>query len=120
MTARLDDIDREIINRLQGGFPVSERPYADAAAELEIEEGELMSRIDGLLDDGTLSRFGPMYHAKRMGGGLRPEAIICSRSFSLQQQIPLRQNHIDCPRRRDTPHLSQVRPRKLLVPKTPA
>ena len=66
----MDDIDRRIINRLQGGFPVCERPYRVAAAELGIGEEELIRRLQKLLDDGLLSRFGPMYHAEKLGGGL--------------------------------------------------
>ena len=64
----LDDIDREIINALQGGFPLSERPFADAAATLGLEQGELISRIAKLREDGILSRFGPMFDAAKMGG----------------------------------------------------
>ncbi len=66
----MDVLDRAIVNRLQDGFPVSERPYAEVAAELGTSEDELLARIDALLDSGTLTRFGPMYHAERMGGAL--------------------------------------------------
>ena len=66
----MDDVDRRIINRLQGGFPISERPYREAAAELEITEEELIRRLQHMLEDGRLSRFGPMYHAEKLGGGL--------------------------------------------------
>ncbi len=66
----MDDIDRQIINRLQGGFPICEHPYREAAAELGIREEELIRRLQKLLDDGLLSRFGPMYHAEKLGGGL--------------------------------------------------
>ena len=65
----LDITDRAIVNALQGGFPVTETPYADAAKALGMEEGELIERLQRLLDDGALSRFGPMYNADRMGGG---------------------------------------------------
>lgn len=66
----VDVLDRAIVNRLQDGFPISERPYAEVAAELGTSEDELLARIDALLDSGTLTRFGPMYHAERMGGAL--------------------------------------------------
>lgn len=65
----MDTIDRAIINNLQGGFPVSARPFADTAATLGLSEDDLIGRIERLLDDGTLTRFGPMYHAERLGGG---------------------------------------------------
>jgi DNA-binding Lrp family transcriptional regulator len=64
----LDTTDRSIINALQGGFPVSGAPYADAAKTLGMMEGELIERLRRLLDIGALSRFGPMYNADKMGG----------------------------------------------------
>lgn len=67
MTA-LNETDRAIINRLQDGLPVVERPFQQVAGELGISEYELMKRLETLLDDGLLSRFGPMYHAERLGG----------------------------------------------------
>ena len=70
MTHSLDATDRAIVNALQGGFPVCERPYAEAAKSLNIGEEDLTSRIDRLLADGTLSRFGPMYDAERLGGAV--------------------------------------------------
>ena len=66
----MDGIDRNIINSLQGGFPICDRPYAVAAERLGIEEAELMERLGRMLEKKQLSRFGPMYHAERLGGGL--------------------------------------------------
>jgi siroheme decarboxylase len=71
----LDALDRAIINGLQGGFPLSERPYRDAAAHLGMSEDELLRRLGALLAAGTLSRFGPMYHAERLGGALTLAAM---------------------------------------------
>lgn len=71
----MDSIDKNIINQLQGGFPISERPYADAAEQLGIAEADLIERLQGLLEQGYLSRFGPMYHAERLGGGLTLAAM---------------------------------------------
>jgi DNA-binding Lrp family transcriptional regulator len=71
----MDNIDRRIINQLQGGFPICEHPYREAAARLEISEGELLQRIEKLLHSGLLSRFGPMYHAEKMGGALTLAAM---------------------------------------------
>lgn len=69
MSAELDDIDRSIINALQGGFPLVERPFAAAAEPLGISEAELIDRVRALRESGVLSRFGPLYNADRMGGG---------------------------------------------------
>ncbi|MCK5546611.1 MAG: AsnC family transcriptional regulator [Rhodospirillaceae bacterium] len=71
----LDDQDRSIINALQGGFPVCDRPYLEAASRLGISEDELISRIEALLKSGVLSRFGPLVNAERMGGGLTLAAL---------------------------------------------
>jgi len=64
----VDQLDRRIVNALQGGFPIAERPYAVAAERLGIGETELIDRLGRLLAEGTLSRFGPMFDAERMGG----------------------------------------------------
>lgn len=71
----MDALDRAIVNELQGGFPISERPYAEVAARLGTDEDELLRRLDALLADGTLSRFGPMYHAERLGGAFTLAAM---------------------------------------------
>ena len=66
----MDELDRSIINALQGGFPVCERPFEQAARALGISEDLLIERIGRMLQQGALSRFGPMYHAERLGGAL--------------------------------------------------
>ena len=66
----MDELDRSIINQLQGGFPVSERPYREAGERLGTTESELITRLRCMLDDGLLTRFGPMYHAENMGGAV--------------------------------------------------
>jgi DNA-binding Lrp family transcriptional regulator len=71
----MDVMDRAIVNQLQGGFPVCERPYAEAATKLGLTEDDLMQRLDVLLENGTLTRFGPMYHAERLGGALTLAAM---------------------------------------------
>jgi len=71
----MDRLDRNIINTLQQGFPICERPYAEVAAQLGTSEEELLARLQRLLDEGLLTRFGPMYHAEQMGGGLTLAAM---------------------------------------------
>ena len=66
--AVIDATDRAIIDHLQGGFPICERPYAQAAAVLGIGEDELLERLQRLLDARVLTRFGPMFQVERMGG----------------------------------------------------
>lgn len=71
----LDATDRAIINRLQDGLPLVERPFLRVAEELGIGEGRLLYRLEQLRERGVLTRFGPMYHAERLGGGLMLAAL---------------------------------------------
>ena len=71
----MDALDRRIVNALQGGFPVCERPFAEAAAGLGIDEPLLIERLQKMVECGTLSRFGPLYDAERMGGAVTLAAM---------------------------------------------
>ncbi|OAH99212.1 Lrp/AsnC family transcriptional regulator [Methylomonas methanica] len=71
----MDAIDKAIVNRLQQGFPICASPYQRVAEELSLPEAELLSRLQAMLADGVLSRFGPMYHAEQMGGALTLAAL---------------------------------------------
>ena len=64
----LDAVERRIIDALQGDFPVCEHPYGEAAARLGLSEGELLDRLQRLLDAHVLTRFGPMYQVERLCG----------------------------------------------------
>jgi len=64
----VDDLDKALINRLQDGFPISDNPYADIAAELGSDESTVIQRLQDMLDQKVLTRFGPMYHAEKLGG----------------------------------------------------
>ena len=64
----IDAVDARIINSLQGGFPLTERPYRDAAAAIGLTEEALIARLGRLLDTGVLTRFGPLWQVERFGG----------------------------------------------------
>jgi DNA-binding Lrp family transcriptional regulator len=66
--APIDEIDRRIIDALQGDFPICDRPYAAAAEQLGIDEAELLARLQSMLERKVLTRFGPMFQIERMGG----------------------------------------------------
>jgi DNA-binding Lrp family transcriptional regulator len=71
----VNERDRTIINGLQGDLPICERPFDVAAARLGLSEQELIEGIGDLLDQGVLSRFGPLFNAERMGGALSLAAM---------------------------------------------
>ena len=71
----LDETDRALLNRLQDGVPLVERPFAAVGGELGLTEDEVLARVAAMKEAGLLSRFGPMFHAERMGGGLTLAAM---------------------------------------------
>jgi siroheme decarboxylase len=66
----VDETDRYLVNALQGGFPVCERPFAAVGEALGLPEAEVIARLRRLREAGVLSRFGPMFDAERMGGAV--------------------------------------------------
>lgn len=60
--------DLRLVDRLHGGFPLTDRPFADVAAEFGWTEDEVIARLRRLLDTGVLSRFGPLFQIERAGG----------------------------------------------------
>lgn len=64
----MDKIDGMIINALQQTFPVCERPFAEVGALLSLGEEALIARVQRLLEDGALTRFGPLFQVERLGG----------------------------------------------------
>jgi len=66
--ARIDPIDALLIRRLHGDFPLSERPFEEVANQLGLSEDEVITRLRRMLDDGLLSRFGPLFQIERAGG----------------------------------------------------
>ena len=66
--AALDEVDRRLINALQGDFPLVAEPYRQVADTLGLSESELLRRLDSLLERCVLTRFGPMFQIERAGG----------------------------------------------------
>ena len=74
-TPAFSGVERAVINRLQHGLPLTPHPFEDVARELGISEQTLLDTLARLLENRTLTRFGPMFHAGRMGGGLTLAAM---------------------------------------------
>ena len=71
----LDPTARAIVNGLQGEFPLTSRPFRDAGRELGLTEDELIEGVRDLTEAGALSRFGPLWNAEQIGGGVCLAAI---------------------------------------------
>lgn len=71
----MDELDRRLINRLQHGLPLVRHPWQALAEELDVDATQLRARVQALLDDGTLTRFGPMFDIERLGGAFTLAAL---------------------------------------------
>lgn len=73
--AALDALDRALINQLQDSFPLEDRPFAAVAQRVGSDEATVLARLQVLRSSGILTRFGPLFHAERLGGGLTLAAM---------------------------------------------
>lgn len=60
--------DARLVSFLHGGFPLSDRPFAQVAQQIGTSEEAVIERLRGLLAHGDLSRFGPLFQIERAGG----------------------------------------------------
>jgi DNA-binding Lrp family transcriptional regulator len=72
---QLSPLERDFINRYQGDFPLQEQPFKTVAEQLGCSEEELIQTIKKLKQQKILTRFGPLYDAARLGGGLTLAAM---------------------------------------------
>jgi len=63
----LDDVDRKLLNLMQGSFPIATRPYRHVAELAGIEELELMRRVQHLLDKRIIRQVTPIFDTRALG-----------------------------------------------------
>jgi siroheme decarboxylase len=63
----LDDLDRRLLNLMQGTFPIAARPYAAVASAAEISEDEVLARVQRLLDERIIRQVTPIYDTRALG-----------------------------------------------------
>lgn len=64
----LSDFDVELIDYLHGGFPLDDRPYEIVGRHLGVSEKTIIDTLDRLLNEGYLTRFGPLFQIEKAGG----------------------------------------------------
>jgi DNA-binding Lrp family transcriptional regulator len=57
-TADLSALDRRLLLEIQDGFPLSATPYRDIAGEIGAPVGNVLTAIEGLLENGCIKRIG--------------------------------------------------------------
>jgi DNA-binding Lrp family transcriptional regulator len=73
--AKLSSLDKSLINLLQHGLPVCERPFEQIANELGSTETIVIQHLKELKASRVLSRFGPMFDAVYLGGAFTLAAL---------------------------------------------
>jgi siroheme decarboxylase len=63
----LDDMDKRLLNLMQGSFPIEPRPYLRVAELAGIEESEVMERVRHLLDERIIRQVTPIFDTRALG-----------------------------------------------------
>ncbi len=74
-TVELSELEKKLINLLQHGLPVCERPFAQIAEEVASTEQEVIACLNNLRSEKVLTRFGPMFDAASLGGAFTLAAL---------------------------------------------
>jgi DNA-binding Lrp family transcriptional regulator len=63
----LDELDKRLLNQLQGSFPIAERPYAHVAELAGVGEEEVLGRTKRLLDGRIIREVTPIFDTRVLG-----------------------------------------------------
>ncbi len=63
----MDEADRKLLKMMQDGIPLVKRPFAEVASSLGIAEDEVLQRLQRLLDEGKIRRFGASIAHRKIG-----------------------------------------------------
>ncbi len=63
----LDDLDRKLLNLMQGSFPIAPRPYEHVASLANVAEAEVMGRVQRLLDKRIIRQVTPIFDTRALG-----------------------------------------------------
>ncbi|BEU87673.1 siroheme decarboxylase subunit alpha [Selenomonas sp. TAMA-11512] len=80
----LDHFDKKLLNVLQTGLPIAERPFAVLAEQLDSDEDTVLERIQALRDRGYIRRIGSFFDSEKLGykGTL---VALCVKSDKMQE-----------------------------------
>jgi DNA-binding Lrp family transcriptional regulator len=63
----LDDLDRKLLNLLQGSFPIAPRPFAHVAELAGVPEEEVLARTARLLEERIIREVTPIFDTRVLG-----------------------------------------------------
>jgi DNA-binding Lrp family transcriptional regulator len=65
----LDEVDKRLLNLLQGSFPIEPRPFARVAELAGIAEEEVLARTRRLIDERIIRQITPIFDTRAFGYG---------------------------------------------------
>jgi DNA-binding Lrp family transcriptional regulator len=63
----LDDVDKRLLNLMQGSFPLHPRPYEHVAAQAGTSEQEVLARVRHLIDERIIRQVTPIFDTRALG-----------------------------------------------------
>ena len=71
----MNRLERDLLNNLQGDFPICARPFQLLAERLGYSEEAVIKGVKKLISDGLVSRFGPLFNTEKLGGAVTLAAM---------------------------------------------
>lgn len=63
----LSEANRKVVAEIQGGLPLSSRPYAEVGERIGMNEQEVIQRIIRMQDEGIIKRMGIVVRHRELG-----------------------------------------------------
>jgi DNA-binding Lrp family transcriptional regulator len=63
----LDEVDKRLLNLMQGQFAIAPRPYQHVASQAKLTEDEVMARVQRLLDERIIRQVTPIFDTRALG-----------------------------------------------------
>ena len=63
----LDELDKQLLNLMQGSFPLEPRPYLRVAELAGVPEDEVLRRVRRLLDERIIRQITPIFDTRALG-----------------------------------------------------
>ena len=96
----METLDRKILEIIQDGFPLEERPYAALGRRLGISEDVAFEHVENLRKSGVIRRLGGIYDSRRLGyisrlcAGVVPEGNLDSFAVAADKIPSITHNYI--------------------------
>jgi DNA-binding Lrp family transcriptional regulator len=63
----MDKIDQAILRTMQNGIPILKEPFAEVAKKIRISHDEVIARLERMIKNGVVRRFGVSVNHRKMG-----------------------------------------------------